>query len=56
MRAWKDEEEKNKISFKNIFQQQEMKPKKSMGKEVIKTKLNKACYRRNREEKKCNNS
>ena len=36
VKAWKEEKEKDKISFKEIFEQQEMESKVRMEKEVIK--------------------
>ena len=36
MKAWKEEKEKDKITFKEIFEQQEMESKVRMKKEVIK--------------------
>ena len=52
MKVWKEEKEKDKISFKEIFEQQEIKSKVRMEKEVIKVLKNNENIVRNAAEKK----
>ena len=50
MKTWKEEKEKDKISFKETYEQQEMESKVRMEKEVIKIlKTNENSLKRNRE-------
>ena len=52
VKAWIEEKEKDKISFKEIFEQQEMESKVRMEKEVIKVlKTNENIVRHSREKK-----
>ena len=52
VKAWIEEKEKDKISFKEIFEQQEMESKVRMEKEVIKVlKINENIVRHSREKK-----
>ena len=55
VKAWRDEKQKYKISFKETFERQEMESKEKMHKEVIKVlQIKENSQRRSRKEKECN--